>query len=215
MLRVDDREWLVSLAKERGLALISDEVFADYPLGVRSDTTSLLCESRALTFTLGGLSKSAGLPQMKLAWIVVSGPDRSVASALERLELVADSYLSVSTPVQLAAPALIHIGRAVRAAIRQRVRFNLDALRRLASDVPALSILEPDGGWTVVVRVPAILSEDQWVLRLLDAAGVLVHPGYFFDFDVGTHLVISLLPQPAVFEQGVSRVVGLTREMVL
>jgi aspartate/methionine/tyrosine aminotransferase len=121
----------------------------------------------------------------------------------------------VSTPVQLAAPALIHIGRAVRAAIRQRVRFNLDALRRLASDVPALSILEPDGGWTVVVRVPAILSEDQWVLRLLDAAGVLVHPGYFFDFDVGTHLVISLLPQPAVFEQGVSRVVGLTREMVL
>src|SRR5262245_47884967 len=114
MLRASDREWLVRLAAERNLALISDEVFAEYPLCPRSDSAALLNEHRALTFTLGGLSKSAGLPQMKLAWTVASGPEPLVADALSRLELIADTYLSVSTPVQVAAAELIDMGRARR-----------------------------------------------------------------------------------------------------
>lgn len=209
MLRRDDREWLVSLARAKGLALISDEVFADYPLGPRPDATTLLGEDRVLTFTLGGLSKSAGLPQMKLAWTVVSGPDDLVASALERLEIVADSYLSVSTPVQVAAPALLEAGRGIRAAIHARISQNLETLRQVVRCAPALTLHEPDGGWSVVVRVPAILSEEQWVLHLVEAHGVLVHPGFFFDLDTGVHLVISLLPLPDVFETGVSRIADM------
>jgi alanine-synthesizing transaminase len=204
MLRRSDRDWLVGVARDRGIALISDEVFADYPLAPRADVTTLLGEDRVLTFTLGGLSKSAGLPQMKLAWTIVSGPDEVVASALDRLEIVADSYLSVATPVQLGAASLLQSGLAVRAAIHARVRQNLDAVREIVRRVPALTLHEPDGGWSVVLRVPAILSEEQWVLSLLQTRGVLVHPGYFFDLDTGVHLVISLLPEPDVFVAGLS-----------
>lgn len=206
MLRRDDREWLVAFARERGIALISDEVFADYPLAPRPDVTSLMGEQRVLTFRLGGLSKSAGLPQMKLAWTTIGGPDEFVVPALERLELIADSYLSVSTPVQVAAPALIDAGRGVRAAIQSRIAENLEALRDVVRRAPALTLYEPDGGWSVVVRVPAILSEEQWVLHLVEAHGVLVHPGFFFDLDSGVHLVISLLPLPDVFRTGVSAI---------
>lgn len=209
MLRRGDRDWLVTFAGDRGLGLISDEVFADYPLAPRADVTTLLGEDRVLTFTLGGLSKSAGLPQMKLAWTVVSGPEDLVASALERLEIIADSYLSVSTPVQLAAPALIDAGLQVREAIRGRLRQNLETLRRAVRHAPALTIQEPDGGWSAVLRVPAILSEEQWVLHLLEEHGVLAHPGYFFDIETGVHLVISLLPLPDVFEAGVSRIAAM------
>jgi alanine-synthesizing transaminase len=209
MLRRGDREWLVTFARAKGLALISDEVFADYPLAPRPDATTLLGEERVLTFTLGGLSKSAGLPQMKLAWTVVSGPDDLVASALERLEVVADSYLSVSTPVQVATPALLEAGLGIRAAIHARIGQNLETLRQVVRCAPALTLHEPDGGWSVVVRVPAILSEEQWVLHLVEAYGVLVHPGFFFDFDTGVHLVISLLPLPDVFETGVLRIADM------
>ena len=206
MLHRDDREWLVAFARVHGLVLISDEVFADYPLSPGPEVTSLLGEERVLTFTMGGLSKSAGLPQMKLAWTVVSGPDELVASALERLDMIADTYLSVSTPVQLAAPALLEAGLGIRAAIHARVRKNLETLRETVRRAPALTLHEPGGGWSVVVRVPAILSEEQWVLHLVEAHGVLVHPGFFFDIDTGVHLVISLLPPPDVFESGVSRI---------
>lgn len=206
MLRADDHEWLVAFARERSLALISDEVFADYPIAPRADASSLLGEDRVLTFTLGGLSKSAGLPQMKLAWTVVSGPATLVAGAIERLEVIADSYLSVSTPVQSALPELVASGANVRASIRHRVDQNLAALRDVVRRVPALTLSEPEGGWSVLLRVPAVFSEEQWVLRLMHEYGVLVHPGYFFDLDSGAFLVLSLLPRPDVFEQGVSRI---------
>jgi aspartate/methionine/tyrosine aminotransferase len=212
MLRQDDREWLVGFARDRRLALISDEVFADYPLAPRADVTTLLGEDRVLTFTLGGLSKSAGLPQMKLAWTVVSGPEDLVVSALERLEIVADSYLSVSTPVQQAAPALIAAGLNVRASIDARLRQNLESVRRAVRHAPALTLHEPDGGWSIVLRVPAILSEEQWVLHLLEEDGVLVHPGFFFDIETGVHLVISLLPLPHLFEAGISRIAAMASE---
>jgi aspartate/methionine/tyrosine aminotransferase len=211
MLRAGDREWLVGFARDRRLALISDEVFADYPLGPRADVTTLLGEDRVLTFTLGGLSKSAGLPQMKLAWTVTSGPAQLVASALERLEMVADSYLSVSTPVQEATAGLLQAGRAIHGAIHERIRHNLRTAHDLVRRAPALTLYEPDGGWSVVLRVPAILSEEQWVLSLLESQGVLVHPGYFFDLHDGVHLVISLLPRPDVFAPGLSHVAAVAQ----
>lgn len=204
-LQHDDREWLVALARERSLAIVADEVFADYPLTPRREAVSLAGETRALTFTLGGLSKSAGLPQMKLAWIAVSGPHQLVNDALDRLTIIADSYLSVSTPVQMAAGALIEEGTRVREAIGRRILRNLTALRSAVAAVPAMTLVEPEGGWSAVLRVPAILSGEQLVLRLLDEEGVLIHPGYFFDIDGDGYLVTSLLPEPAIFDEGIRR----------
>lgn len=212
-IRRDDREWLVAFAAAHDLALISDEVFADYPLSSRDDVTTMVGEARVLTFTLGGLSKSAGLPQMKLAWTIVTGPGERVAAAIERLEIIADSYLSVSTPVQVAAPRLIEAGRAVQRAIHDRVRRNLAAMRRVVDATASLTLHVPDGGWSAVVRVPAILSEDEWVRRLLQTRGVLVHPGYFFDLDTGVHLVVSLLPQPDTLDAGMAAVADVARSL--
>lgn len=203
-LRASDREWLVALAAEHGLALISDEVFADYLLRRRPDAVSLAGESRVLTFVLGGLSKSAGLPQFKLAWTAVSGPEDLVAGALMRLEVVADSYLSVSTPVQLAAAPVLSVAPAIRRAIQARLDRNLHTLRAVLARAPALTLHEPEGGWSAVVRVPAVQSEDAWAIDLLERYGVLVHPGYFFDLDTGAHVIISLLPEPDTFEHGVA-----------
>lgn len=208
LLRADDREWLVERAAASSVALISDEVFAGYPLRPRADAASCVGESRVLTFVLGGLSKSAGLPQMKLAWILVSGPRDDVAQALSRLEIIADTYLSVSTPVQLAAPALLSAGAAIRGHIHQRIRTNLEQLERLVGPASPATVLSPEGGWSAVLRVPATESEEALVMRLLRDAQVLIHPGFFFDFEEEAYLVASLLPEPAVFAEAMSRVLG-------
>jgi len=207
MLRKGDLDWLAGRAAGR-VALIADEVFAGYPLRPGADAVSCLGEQRALTFVLGGLSKSAGLPQMKLGWIMVDGPRDEVAVALSRLEIIADTYLSVSTPVQLAAPALMAIGRDVRAQIQQRVRRNLAELERLVGSASPVTVLAPEGGWSVVLRVPATEPEEALVLRLLQEDHVLIHPGFFFDFPDEAYLVASLLPEPAVFDQAMSRVLA-------
>jgi alanine-synthesizing transaminase len=206
MLRRDDREWLVQWARDQGVALISDEVFADYPVDPRPDASSLRGDDRVLTFTLGGMSKSAGLPQVKLGWIVVSGPEDDVAAALQRLELICDTYLSVSTPVQVAAQSLLAGGAVVRDTIRQRLMQNYQALVTAASAQPSVKVLPPEGGWSVVVQVPSTIGEDALVMRLLQESHIIVHPGYFFDMDEGSHLIISLLPEPAVFAAAVRRV---------
>ncbi len=203
MLRRDDHEWLVAFARERDLALISDEVFADFPVTPRPDASSLLGEARVLTFTLGGLSKSAGLPQVKLGWIVVSGPGDEVAQALERLEVICDTYLSVSTPVQVAAPRLIADSAPVREAIRLRVQRNYRALRDAAAAYPAVRVVPPEGGWSAMIQVPETIGEEALVLRLLHDAHVVVHPGYFFDCHQGAHIVVSLLPEPDLFAAGI------------
>ena len=208
MLRADDREWLVATCARHHLAIVSDEVFSDYPLSPRRDATSLVGESRALTFVLGGLSKSAGLPQVKLGWMLVDGPPALAAEALERLDLVADTYLSVSTPVQIGLPRLIEAGRGIRAAIASRTQENLASLRRLVDAYPAITVREPEGGWSVVLEVPAMMSDEALVLRILDAH-VLVHPGYFFDFARGAFLVVSLLPRPDVFREAIDRVLPI------
>jgi aspartate/methionine/tyrosine aminotransferase len=188
---------------ERNAALIVDEVFADYPL-----ETPAPGERRApasLTFRLGGLSKSAGLPQVKLGWFAVEGPEQLVRGALERLELICDTYLSVSTPVQLAAPSLIAAGAAVRASIHDRVRGNHRMLRQIAAGYPSIQVLPVEAGWSAVLRVPSTRPEEELVLELLERDGVLVHPGFFFDFPREAFLVISLLPEPATFTEAITR----------
>jgi aspartate/methionine/tyrosine aminotransferase len=211
-LRLDERDWLAAFAGAQGLAVISDEVFLDYPLATRPEATSFAGEDRVLTFTLGGLSKSAGLPQMKLAWMLASGPEAVVSDALERLSVIADSYLSVSTPVQLAAARLIAAGHAVRAAIRERILSNLSCLTALIGQRSEVTLYAPEGGWSAVFRVPAILSDDEFVVRLVERHGVLLHPGYFFDLEGDGLLVTSLLPRPADFEQGIRAMLELVSE---
>jgi len=152
-----------------------------------------------LTFTLGGLSKSAGLPHYKLGWIRVAGPDKQ--RAIAALELIADNFLSVSTPVQQALPDLLRIGRTIRDTIRERTKRNLDALRDALP--PAITLLPIEGGWSAVLQVPQ--TGEDLALAFLER-GVLVHPGYFFDFDREGFIVISLLTEPHIFDEGVNRI---------
>ena len=197
---------IVDLCAARGAALIIDEVFADYPLEGSQVEIAPAPGASCLTFRLGGLSKSAGLPQVKLGWIAVDGPEDQVADALDRLEFIGDAYLSVSTPVQLAAPRLIDEGAAIRRQILERVRGNYARLRRACTAYPAIAVLPADAGWSAVVRVPAAAGEDELVVDLVERDGVIVHPGFFFDFPSEAFLVLSLLPLPATFDEGVARV---------
>lgn len=205
MISADDANWLSQLCRSKDIALISDEVFADFQIkGFSAPPAFPAC----MNFRLGGLSKSAGLPQVKLGWIAVDGPDGLAAEALERLELICDTYLSVSTPVQVAAASLIKGGAAVRAEILDRVRRNLSTLRALVASSHDVTLLEPEAGWSVVLKVPATEPEEQKVLRLLTVHGVLVHPGYFFDFSREAFLVLSLLPEEPGFAEGARRVLA-------
>jgi alanine-synthesizing transaminase len=215
ILRRSDMEWLAHECARRDVALIVDEVFADYPLAPRPIEGSAHAEGPlewrdypCLTFALGGLSKSAGLPQVKLGWMAVGGPDARSAESLLRLEVICDTYLSVSTPVQAAAPALIQAGATIRAAIQTRVTRNLAALREKLRPRPELTLVAPEAGWSAVWQVPAVESEESLVLRLLTTSHVLVHPGYFFDFPREAFLVTSLLPVPQAFDDGIGRVLG-------
>lgn len=206
----DDLDRISELCASRGIAVISDEVFADYDLQADTHVARGRLTSRAdvLGFSLGGLSKSIGLPQAKLGWIGVSGPAAAVAETMPRLELACDTYLSVSTPVQLAAPALLRRGADVRHQIQARVRQNLARCLALVTAYPACTLLHAEGGWYAVVRVPTVMPEEALMLRLLDEHGVLAHAGYFFDFAHESYLIVSLLPPEPVFEAGVSRVLA-------
>jgi alanine-synthesizing transaminase len=206
-LKQQELERLSAFCLERRLALVADEVFADYRLDAPADAVAdVATRSRALAFTLGGLSKAVGLPQLKLGWIVVGGESALRESAIHALELIADSYLSVSTPVQVAAADLLSRGASVRDGILARVRNNLTMLQRIAAAVRCVDVLACEGGWYAVVRVPATRSEEDLVLDLLDRERVLVHPGYFFDFPREAYLVVSLLPRPEVFADAAARV---------
>jgi alanine-synthesizing transaminase len=211
---------VAGLCASRGLPLISDEVFAGYVLdphppapspGTGEGETS----GEALTFSLGGLSKSAGLPSWKLGWIRVSGPADLRRRALGALELVADSYLSVSTPVQRALAGVLELAPRIRSAILGRLRENLAALRSALADrseeTSGIELLEPQGGWSAVLRTCQPRSDEELALEILEQAGVLVHPGYFFDFATDDYLVLSLLPEPALFAEGVRRLIQTLR----
>jgi alanine-synthesizing transaminase len=204
-LKKDEAAALLSLAADHGLAVIADEVFADYAWSTDpTRSRSLAQDGPALAFALGGLSKSCALPQLKLAWIAVSGPSRLRDPALQRLEVVGDTYLSVATPVQLAAPTLLARKADLQQAIRHRALANLATLRARLAGSP-VSLLAPEGGWSAVLRVPATLPEEELVLSLLAEDDVLVHPGYFFDFPREAFVVVSLLTPVDVLRQGLER----------
>lgn len=184
-----------------GLPVISDEVFLQYGNGtpfVREDL---------LTFTLGGLSKSAGLPHYKLAWIQVNGPGKN--EALDALELIADNFLSVATPVQAALPDLLRIGTVIRAAIQARTARNLAHLAEALRANPSAAALPVEGGWSAVLRLPRVKTDEEIALELIERHGVIVHPGYFFDFEGDGFLVVSLLTAPDIFDEGIGRLLAL------
>jgi alanine-synthesizing transaminase len=192
-----------------GLPIVSDEVFAGYPL--RDDATrarsALAAPGAPLVLALGGLSKLAALPQMKLAWMVLGGDGARVTAALARLEVIADAFLSVGTPVQHAAPALLASRGPAEGAIRERTRANLAFVReRVAGS--AVSVLDVEGGWYATLRLPRTRTEQDWALALLEEDGVHVHPGHFFDFESEAYLVVSLLTSPESFRQGIDRIVA-------
>jgi len=200
---------LAGLCGPRQIAVISDEVFTDYGFDVTPSSdaprASLSARTDVLGFTLGGLSKSVGLPQAKLAWIAASGDAAMLDAALPRLEFACDAYLSVSTPVQVAARALLERGAHVRAQIRARTSANLDVCRELVAGAPSCSLLPVDGGWSCVLQVPTLQPEEDLVIAALEDRLVLAHPGFFFDFARESFLVLSLLTPEPEFAEGVSR----------
>ena len=209
----DDAHALEQLAAEHGLALVADEVFADFPHGpVRADRrTSFAGTTTALCFVLSGLSKLALLPQVKLGWIACHGPEAAVAEAVARLDLVADSYLSVSTAVQLAAPAILAHAAALRRPAMARLAHNLAAIdRAIAAEGPSCPVrrVPSEAGWYSLLEVPRTRSDDQWLERLLLGEGLVVHPGYFFDLDAPGTMVVSLLLEPERFEPAIARAVA-------
>ena len=196
---------VLAICRERGWALIADEVFADYPLEVDQPLTDLASRADVLSFTLGGASKSLGLPQVKLGWIVAGGSLTVRHAARPALEHIADTFLSVSTPVQTAAASLLRDGASVRHAIHGRVRKNLAVARAIVGRYPSCDVLHAEGGWSLSVRIPATQPEETRVLDLLAAERVLVHPGYFFDFPHEAFVVVSLLPEPTIFADAFER----------
>lgn len=209
-LKRDELDRLSKLCAARGIALVSDEVFFDYALDVSSTSvTSALesCEGNCLRFALSGLSKMALAPQLKVGWLAVRGPDRRVNEALRRLEVTADAYLSVNTPAQLALSRILDMRRSLQAPLQSRLRENLKALNGFWRDQTraAWQPLRTEGGWSSVLRLPCTRAEEAWVLSLLDEAGVLVHPGFFFDFPEEAFVTVSLLAAPEVFLEGIAR----------
>ncbi len=188
-----------------GLSVISDEVFASYPLGDVDKPRSVLSalpDPPMAVFALDGLSKFAGLPQLKLGSIAFNAPSPALDELQHRLELIVDTYLSVAGPVQAALPALLALAPARNVLISGRIKSNRAALERLLAAGSA-TLLRADAGWSAVVRLPHVMTEQAWVLSLLQEQGVLVQPGWFYDFAEQPVIVVSLLAEPDAFARGV------------
>ena len=210
-LKVHEFARLKQIALAHSLPLISDEVFENYAFEESPDRVSTLAsQGDVLSFSLNGLSKASAMPQMKLGWMVVSGPLEEREPACARLELLMDTYLSVGAPVQLAAEKLLTIGDGIRQRIRLRLAENLLALSRLLDNSP-IHMLHTEGGWSAVLRVPRLLSEEEWITRLLTEHDVIVQPGYFFDMPGEAFLVVSLLTRPDVFAEGIAKMLRVIR----
>jgi alanine-synthesizing transaminase len=212
---------LNALCAKRGLALVVDEVFLDYELKVAVKTVTahkkrhgtFASNAAALTFVLSGLSKIAALPQMKLGWIAASGPPALVREAMARLEVIADTYLSLSAPLQCALPALLAQRHAMQRQIVARIETNLARLDEGLARKQSVARLETEGGWCAVLRVPAVQSDEELAIRLLEDRGVLVHPGHFYDFRDHGHLVISLLTPTEEFAEGIRELLACADDL--
>jgi alanine-synthesizing transaminase len=198
---------LNEICAARDLALVADEVFLDFSLG-EDKRLSFAGNTDALTFTMSGLSKIAGLPQMKMAWLIASGPENLKSRALERLDVIADTYLSPNAPVQLAAPAFLELRHGFQKQVMARVRANLAELDRQLSLRKSCERLEVEGGWYAVLRVPAVRSDEELAVELLTERDVYLHPGHFFDFPGEGYLVVSLITHEEEFARGVERILS-------
>jgi aspartate/methionine/tyrosine aminotransferase len=199
-----ERGSLNDLCRKRNLALIVDEVFLDYSLDAQPPA-SFVTNNDALTFTLSGLSKISALPQMKLAWIAVTGPTSQAHPAMQRLELIADTYLSLNAPIQLATPALLEQRKTIQPQLLTRVRKNLAELDRQLVPQKSCSRLHVQGGWYAVLRIPVTRSDEDFAIELLQRHSVLVHPGHFYDFPEDGYIVLSLICCPEEFKDGITR----------
>jgi alanine-synthesizing transaminase len=200
----DEMRKLNEICASREIAIIADEVFLDFALKEKQVAT-FAANSGALTFTMSGLSKLCGLPQMKAAWLVVSGPEAWKKEALARLEVIADTYLSMSAPIQLAIPALLEQRHAFHKQVISRVRENLSELDKQLAGQKSCSRLVVEGGWNAVIRVPATRSDEELALELLEARGVYVHPGHFYDFSSEGIVVVSLITPEREFSSGLTQ----------
>ncbi len=201
-LKPSEAQRLEEFATRRGIAILFDEVFSDYGFADTSPA-AVTFKGDLVAFRMSGLSKIAGLPQMKLGWIVAEGA--GCEDALDRLEWIADTYLSVATPVQLALPRLLDCSAVIRGQIRERTAVNLDMLRRQVEGSP-MSVLAVEGGWCATLQAPRTRSEEEWTLVLLREHDVLTQPGFFYDFESEAFLVLSLLTEPASLREGISRI---------
>jgi aspartate/methionine/tyrosine aminotransferase len=207
----EECEHLNRFCAEYNLALVIDEVFLDYAHD-GAQRSSFAANDQALTFTLSGISKISGLPQMKVAWVAVTGPRAQKGEALARLEVIADTYLSMNAPLQLATPVLLEQRRGLQPLLLDRVRTNLRELDRQLSRQKTCERLRVDGGWYVVLRVPALQSDEELAIELLRKVAVLVHPGHFYDFPQDGYLVLSLITPTEQFREGIRRVLSALTE---
>lgn len=202
---------LNNFCRDYGTALIVDEVFLDYAHdGARHP--SFVGNTEALTFTLSGVSKISALPQMKLAWVATSGPAKVVNEAGGRLEIIADTFLSMNAPVQLAAEAFLDQRKQIQPILLDRLRTNLGELDRQLIQHPACARLQVEGGWYAILRVPVLQSDEELAIRILRDGRVSVHPGHFYDFAGDGHLVVSLIAEPEDFREGIFRALPLISE---
>jgi alanine-synthesizing transaminase len=206
-----EHKFLNEFCRERQLAVIADEVFLDYRLEERIHA-SFVANDQVLTFTLSGLSKISALPQMKVAWIVASGPEEQVATAMARLEVIADTYLSMNAPVQWAVPVLLEQRKSIQRQLLERVRANLSELDRQLARQQACQRLELEGGWYAVLRVPVTRSDEELAIELVREKQVLVHPGHFYDFASDGYLVVSLIAIADELREGMARVLCHLRQ---
>jgi alanine-synthesizing transaminase len=196
---------LNEICRGRDLALIVDEVFLDYAREGRA-RKSFVANRDTLTFTLSGLSKIAALPQMKVAWMATTGPESLVRASLERLEIIADTYLSLGSPTQWAIERLVEQRRLLQPQLMGRIRENWAALRSMSASERSFELLETEGGWYAVLRVAGSRSDDDAAIKIMRKTRVLVHPGHFYDFAGDGYLVVSLIVTAESFRTGMGRV---------
>jgi alanine-synthesizing transaminase len=205
--KADETAQLNQICSASRMAIIADEVFLDFSLGTAQQ--SFVANAAALTFTMSGISKISGLPQMKFAWLAVSGPKQEKREALARLEMIADTYLSLNAPIQLAAPVLLQQRAAFQQQLMARVRKNLAELDSQLAGKNHLGHLEIAGGWYAVLRVPATRSDEELAIDLLEKHDVYLHPGHFYDFPGEGYLVLSLITPEQDFSEGLRRILSL------
>ncbi len=207
-----ERQRLNELCHQHQLALVVDEVFLDYAHDGEHRPT-FAANNDVVTFTLSGISKISALPQMKLAWIAVSGPQADFAAALQRLEIIADTYLSLNAPVELAAPVLLDQRKTIQPQLIRRVGANLAELDRQLARQKSCSRLDLQGGWYAVLRIPVTRSDEDFAIELLRRSSVLVHPGHFYDFPIDGYLVLSLITREEKFRDGISPILDLANAL--